>query len=179
MLEDDQYLRNALCIVADQWVGVRETGGNNRGEIVKRFQMSVDGKADGEPWCMAFVQFCIKEARAITEGIFLRSILLTDKLFKTEHVITAWNKTDKFQRLNGPIVGSIILWQKYINDVGTTCGHAGIVVRVLDDSTIVTIEGNTSGDSGIVRDGSGVYKLTRHYKMRQGDLRLLGFINPW
>ena len=36
------------------WVGMTEVGGNNRGQVVERFQRAVDGKASGEPWCAAF-----------------------------------------------------------------------------------------------------------------------------
>lgn len=180
MLTDEQYLRNALVAVAKMFVGVREVGGNNRGEFVERFQRAVDNKAESEAWCMAFVQYCLQESRKLTEAIFLRSMSTPNKIFSSEHCLTVWNKTDKFQRLEQPIVGSLIIWQKYRLDVPTTSGHVGIVSRVLDSGTISTIEGNTSGDDpDIVRDGAGVYETTRFWHQRYGDMRFVGFLNSY
>jgi len=44
-----------------KWVGTMEKGGDNKGPEVEEFQKAVDGKAQKEPWCMAYVQFCIKK----------------------------------------------------------------------------------------------------------------------
>lgn len=179
-MTDEQYLRNALVAVAKLFVGVREVGGNNKGHMVERFQRAVDGRADRESWCAAFVQYCLQESYKLTEAIFLRSFDIKPTVFSSEHCITIWNKTDKFQRLEKPIPGCLIIWQKYYLDKLTMNGHIGIVSKVLDDGTIKVIEGNTSGDcSEVVRDGSGVYETTRFWHQRYGDMRFLGFINPW
>ena len=179
MTDPEIYLRRSLVSVARSWVGITELGGNNKGQMVERFQRAVDQKASGEPWCMAFVQFCMIESRRLCEDIFAQSFNVSDKIFKTEHCLTAWNRTDKFQRIEKPIPGALIFWQKYRHDIGTTSGHVGIVSKILDDDTVLTIEGNTNDGSGVVRDGDGVYELTRFYKMRQGSLRFVGFIDPW
>ena len=52
-------LARLLIFEARRWVGMTEIGGNNRGQVVEMFQRAVDGKASGEPWCAAFVFFCV------------------------------------------------------------------------------------------------------------------------
>src|SRR3954465_14170703 len=49
-----------LCFEAEKWIGVEEES-ENKGRAVEKFQRAVDGKASGEPWCAAFVQFCVME----------------------------------------------------------------------------------------------------------------------
>ena len=43
-------------LAAEACVGIREQGGNNKGPLVELMQKTVDGKAQAEAWCMAFVQ---------------------------------------------------------------------------------------------------------------------------
>lgn len=148
----------SLVEVAQKYVGVKEKGGDNKGPEVERFQKAVDGKAQGEPWCMAFVQFCIKEAK------------LQSKIFESEHCLTVWNKTPKEQRLKEPVPGCLVIWQ--YGD--TTNGHVGIVTAVFKNS-IHTIEGNTGDGKGIVREGDGVYARNRSRAGSQ-QMKILGYL---
>lgn len=147
---------------ARKWIGVREIGGENRGPEVERFQKAVDGKAQGEPWCMAFVQFCLME---ITRGPI--------EIPVSEHCLTVWNRTPIRQRLFRPVPGSIMIWR--FGD--TTAGHVGIVTRSEDDY-VWTVEGNTGPGAGVVREGDGVYERVR---LRQGSdaMRVVGWVWPW
>lgn len=152
---------------AERWIGTTEVGGNNKGEAVARFQKAVDGKAQGEPWCACFVQFCISEVVA--------SFQPTLVMAKSEHCMTIWSRTSGVHRYKSPKPGYIVIW----NYEGTANGHIGIVTRVIDEFTIETIEGNTSPDDNrIEREGDGVYRKIRTTKT-VGKMKLVGFIAPF
>lgn len=51
----------ALLLVASREVGVHESGGNNLGARVEQYLAAV-GLPGGNPWCAAFVAFCMREA---------------------------------------------------------------------------------------------------------------------
>lgn len=164
----------ALAIEAQRWVGVRESS-RNAGWAVESFQRAVDGKANQEAWCMAFVQFCVKHVDAIGQAMQL-GLHKPAVIFASEHCLTVWNKTPAAQRQAKPQLGSVVIWQNHdINGVGLLSGHTGIVIAV-GGNGFQTVEGNT-GDSG-GREGDGVYLKTRSYS-GHGMLRVKGFISAW
>lgn len=159
--------RRELIREAEKWIGVHETGGNNKGPEVVRFQKAVDGKALGEPWCACFVQFCVKEVQTRFGATLVMAV--------SEHCMTIWNKTPGVHRHRSPKAGFVVIW----NYEGTASGHIGIVSRVIDEFTIETIEGNTSPDDNTIeREGDGVYRKIRSTK-QIGKMRLVGFIAPF
>jgi len=167
----------ALVMTALKYVGVHESGGNNKGYQIEQFQRSVDGIASGEPWCMAFIQYCIKEVEYLG---FPRSLI-----YRSESVMETWNKTGTVYKSFGPKVGAIAIWCKHDSEGNPTrLGHCGIITLVdLNARTMRTIEGNTSPDKdplkpSIDRDGDGVYLKTRPLH-GVGDMRYLGCIMPW
>lgn len=162
-------IHQVLVELAQEFVGVKESGGNNRGPLIEDFQRMVDGKAQGEPWCMAFVQFCV-QATARRFGI-------APTLPATEHCMTAWNNArtiHKFPPSDGVVApGFIAIWKQ----VGSSNGHCGIVVDA-SHNIMHTVEGNTSDGSGINRDGDGVYLRARN-RVGMGKMVLVGFIDPF
>jgi hypothetical protein len=159
--------RDQLIKEAEKCIGVHESGGNNKGPAVERFQKAVDGRAQGEPWCAAFVQFCINEVEA--------QFGATVVVHRSEHCLTIWAKTPGVHRYKFPKPGFLVIWG-YEDSLN---GHIGIVTRVIDDFTIETIEGNTSPDDKTVeREGDGVYRKTRSLKA-VGKMKLVGFICPF
>ena len=64
-----EHKNNLLCFEAKKWVGVKEEGANS-GQLIKIFQRACDNKAEQEPWCMAFVQYCIKMTDEVYAVIF-------------------------------------------------------------------------------------------------------------
>jgi uncharacterized protein (TIGR02594 family) len=152
----------SLIEVAQKYVGVKEKGGDNKGPEVEQFQKAVDGKAAGEPWCMAFVQFCINVVEAATKQ--------KSKIFESEHCLTVWNKTPVEQRLKEPVPGCLVIWQ--FGD--TSNGHVGIVTAVFKNS-IHTIEGNTGDGKGVVREGDGVYARNRS-RVGSDKMKVLGYL---
>lgn len=142
-----------------------EQGGNNRGQIVELFQKTI-GKAENEPWCMAFMQYCVSKVD------FLMNDGTKSPLFKSEHCLTVWNNTPITFKYKVPSVGNIVIWRH-----GTSSnGHTGVVKQVLDAQTFITVEGNTNADGS--REGDGVYEKKRSI-LPMGDLNVVGFIKVW
>ena len=155
---------------AERWLGAQEIGGNNRGQIIRMFQRAV-GKAEDEPWCMSFVQYCCNKIDQIYK--IVRKANDINKLYQSEHCLTVWNKTPHICRQD-PAPGTIAIW----NYKGGSAGHAGIVVEV-DGEIIRTIEGNTSDNTKrIVREGDGVYRKRRPINSIS-NMQLKGFLDPW
>jgi hypothetical protein len=154
-----------LVKIAEQYIGIREVG-NNAGPEILRFQMAVDGKAEGESWCMGFVQFCIQELE--------HKIARRSNIFRSEHCLTVWNKSPLELRREIPEPGYIVIWRHG----DTTNGHTGIVARVIDDKSFETIEGNTSGNKDVDRNGDGVYLKTRLFHS-VSEMQIVGYLSAF
>lgn len=166
-----QAQRALLVYEASRWVGVKEVGGNNQGELVRMFQKAVDNKASGEAWCMAFVQYCVRQCEA---AMLALGIPVKNALFGSEHCLTVWNHMPDQHKMNKPEVGSIVIWRH----TPTTNGHTGIVSKIVNATTFESIEGNTRDSKGIVREGDGVLLQTRT-TTGAGAMKVVGYLRPW
>lgn len=148
-ISDDLWMRldareRALQVAA--WlcdtIKVREIGGNNHGEWVRRI-LSATGLEEGNPYCAATVRFCNLKA-----GLDLGP--------KTGAAAVrnwaAWAKSEG-RITSSPERGDLGFW---LNADGT--GHIFRIVRVVGPM-VQTIEGNTGPDGG--RDGDGMYRKLR------------------
>lgn len=151
---------------ATNWVGLKEKKGSPS-SIINVFRRANDGVAEGEPWCAAFVQYCVSSVANRNN--------LEISLAASELCYNLWHNTPKRCRLKGPVPGSIIIW----NYPGTQRGHTGIVHSVMPDGLINTIEGNT-GDprEGADKSFRGVFPKIRSSKGSEGMV-VLGYINPF
>lgn len=167
-----QSKKQELIKLATSFIGVQEEGGNNSGPVVEMFQRVI-GRAEKEPWCVSFVQYCVKE---IDKRMKTNTVL-----FPTESSQMLWVKTPKVARIEKPAPGCIVVWTSFKNDKPTAFGHVGIVREVLDKDWMLTVEGNTGPDSGstIVREGDGVYMKRRRISQKTGTMRTCGFLLPW
>lgn len=145
-------------------IGVKETGGDNHGARVEEFQKAVDGKAQSESWCMAFVQWAIKLVEV--------QMNVSSPIFSSEHCRTVWNNSPAL-RVDKPFPGCVVIWQHG----NTTNGHTGVVTSVTD-TNISTVEGNTSTGKGVDRNGDGVYARIRT-KTGSGEMKVIGFLDPF
>jgi len=178
-LSEENLKANILVAIATLYDGFTEVGGDNKGQMVERFQKAVDGKAHGEAWCVSAIQYWIGQAQVFYDSIFMQTSPLKPLIYSTEHVMTCWRKTSTDQRIGKPEVGCLILWQHYKYGKPTDLGHIGLVSKVLDDNTVVTIEGNTSDSNKVNRDGDGVYSKTRIWRHSSGSMRHQGFLKVW
>lgn len=178
-LSEEVLKANILVALAKLFDGYSEVGGDNKGQMVERFQKAVDGKAHGEAWCVSVVQYWIQQAQIFHDSIFMHTSEMRPLIYSTEHVMTCWRKTPEEQRIYKPEIGCLILWNHYRYGKATDLGHMGIVTKVLDDNTVMTMEGNTSDSSKVNREGDGVYSKTRVWKHSSGSMRHLGFLKVW
>ena len=160
-----------LIAEARRWVGVSERGGDNSGQLIEMFQRAVDGKASGEPWCAAFVRFCINAVDGASEAVESSEGSL---LFRTEHVLTLWEKSPLTHRLTTPEPGCLMLWRRFENGEPTRRGHVAIVAAV-EGSALQTIEGNVPS-----LESDAVLQLSRASNTPGSDsMRHLGYLRVW
>lgn len=118
----------------------------------------------GEPWCDAFVSWCFLK----TFGAEMAQELLCGGLYSYYTPASAnYFKAHKRWRTY-PERGFVV----YFN-VGGNIGHTGIVEDVRN-GYVYTIEGNTSGASGVIQNGGGVCR--KSYKV--GSSYINGYGSP-
>ena len=115
-------------------------------------------------WCDAFVDWCFykaygaSNAKALIGGNFNDYTPSSAQLYKNKN---AWYTSN-------PKVGDQIFFKN-----STRICHTGIVYKV-DSNYVYTIEGNTSGASGVVANGGGVCKK----KYSLGYSKIAGYGRP-
>lgn len=127
---------DALIATARSYVGCKEDFGRaNRSECVDEFSRKF-GIGLGNYWCAIFVSVVIAEAA--------EKIGIKPPIPKTSSAI-AFTKMPNVKIDKTPAAGSVFYYKPPPTKKGTgdTTGHVGIVVKVLDDGRIETIEGNT------------------------------------
>ena len=114
-------------------------------------------------WCDAFVDWCfykaygVANAKALLAGDFNDYTVASAQLYKNKK---AWGNTPK--------IGAQIFFKN-----NTRICHTGLVYDV-DERYVYTVEGNTSGASGIVPNGGGVCKK----KYLKTNSRIAGYGYP-
>ena len=118
----------------------------------------------GEPWCDAFVSWCFLK----TFGADMAQKLLCGGLYSYYTPASAnYFKAHK-QWHTTPRSGDVVYFQ-----VGGNIGHTGIV-EDYKNGYVITIEGNTSGASGVIQNGGGVCRKTYKY----GSSYISGYGRP-
>jgi hypothetical protein len=140
-------------------VGVRESGGNNRGERVEWFQTFDSLAGEGYAWCASFVvAMFAKVGRPLVELGRTPSVYWLHEYAKK----LGWIVTD-------PRPGDIVIY---------TFSHTGIVYS-FSPTGIYAVEGNT-GATGAVSDsklgGDGVYRKYRASSLCKAFIRVPGEI---
>lgn len=114
-----------------------------------------------QAWCAAFITWVLTQ----TFGQAIAAVLLGH--FPYISCIVGRSKAQAQNRwTRTPSVGAIIIFG---DSNGTPC-HTGLV-RGYDDNYVYTIEGNTSGASGVIANGGGVCKKS----YTRGISRILGY----
>ena len=145
---------------------VREEGGMNRGKRVEEYQKTV-GLRPGDPWCGAFVAWCVMKSRQMS----------APPAWCSGSAITTWHRGaaragDGKTTPQTPNYATLVkpgwVWVRAKDADGArqaqsgiwVQGHTGIVVRV-DGVGFHTVEGNTNAAGS--RDGDGVYRKTHKW----------------
>ncbi|MDR2463727.1 MAG: CHAP domain-containing protein [Verrucomicrobiales bacterium] len=152
-------LAAAIVSVARGELGVRETS-RNQGAGIEKYWTATnypDGYANREPWCAAFVCWCVRAALQLT-GHYTRlpqsasvSGLLNWARAASRDRVLEWHDTAGGRVT--PIAGDLVIFMPNFS-------HVGIVEKFTADAGGVhTIEGNTN-DAG-QREGVAVMRKIR------------------
>ncbi|HXV95775.1 MAG TPA: peptidoglycan-binding protein [Gaiellaceae bacterium] len=164
MLARERALKIAL---AEARAGVKEKG-TDTGKRVRQYQGADSYRPRPDTnyfWCASFIVWCYREARRVLEETG-RSASVPE--------------TEKAARRHGwvkkrPKPGDIVCVQFAFNGlppVDMTPDHIAIVVDVLGDGSVRTVEGNTNGESG----GQGVFVKTRPASECETFIRVPGMV---
>ena len=166
----------ALAFLAKQFIGVNASST----EAINRMRRATDGVANGEPWCVCFGQYLVREVDGFFSELgLLLEALTTHKLPATESSQQLWSKMAQESKRDAPVIGALGIYRLQSNP---TFGHLVIVTGIYAGG-ITTVEGNTSqpGSSGgteAERNGRGAWGKNRADGNIPGFDRL-GFLLPW
>lgn len=163
-------MNTPLVVAAQQYLEERELPSNkftDDTELGKKLHEA--GQQDGQAWCAALVEVCLKDAFPDRKDDW-------NKLCSLSAVQTFRNFRDAAYVIGLlPEPGWLVVWQSYKEGKAQWLGHIGIVESSNGDSW-TSIEGNTSasGSREGVKVGRVAHKLTKD-PVNNG-LRLLGFV---
>ena len=128
-------------------------------------------KADFQPWCGSFVNWCGNEA-----GVKIPNTVYTPGGAQAFKKANSWIDGD----LADPEPGDIAYFD-FPSDGVDRISHVAIVVTDNGDGTVWCVEGNTSGDpKGSQRNGGEVCKKLRAFKKNKKGIMvsIVGFGRP-
>lgn len=155
----------ALVRVARSQLGVIEQKGNRGPDVARYFAATSypDGEKHGEPWCAAFVAWCVREAMAdllLTEATRPKSAAVSS--WPTHALRQGWLVFGGHDRMYKPRAGDVVIY---------AFSHMG-VVESFDGKSVTAIEGNTN--EGGEREGIAVMRKVRSLGACKCFIRLPG-----
>jgi hypothetical protein len=163
-------MSNPRAIIADiaaQYVGTRETTPNRFAGIDKFWAATnyPDGGKNREPWCSAFVAYCVQEADRQSAAIRLR----VPPRFAAVRDWVPWARQagcivfSNTSTAYTPERGDIVVFRPRLSHIGIVSGPAG-------RGMFPTIEGNTNADGS--REGDGCYEKLRSLSFGGSFIRI-------
>lgn len=125
-------------------------------DIDEKYPTFYNGKKNGFAWCDIFVDWCFIQAYGVDGAKKLLGQSDYSAGAGCQYSANYYRKMGRFY--TSPQVGDQVFFGSYGNE-----GHTGLVVAVNGD-IITTVEGNTSGSSGVVSNGGGVFKKQYNIK---------------
>ncbi|MEZ0386104.1 MAG: hypothetical protein ACAI34_03485 [Verrucomicrobium sp.] len=161
-------LAEAIAKAAESQIGILETEGENRGPGIEKFWSATSyktGYQNREPWCAAFVCWCILEAllRLVIKPPFKRPT--TAQAFGFEPWAT-YSDADNVKLVpkDGDIRrGDIIVYSFSHVEIATKDTPKG--------ANLVECVGGNTNDAGH-REGDGVYRKQRHRRSFRAVVRI-------
>ncbi len=154
----DSILRNRLRRIYIAELGVREATGHNDGSRVTEYLMYT-GVKTGNPWCCAFVCFCLGKAKIPNpRTAYCPEMFPSAKVIWTRNKITGKSsgyQTSLQHTISQPSSGDV--FGIYFPEKGRIA-HVGFV-DTWGEKYFITIEGNTN-EAGS-REGDGVFRKRR------------------
>lgn len=110
-----------------------------------------NGKKQGYAWCAVFVDWCEVQAYGVAKAKALLHLPENSLGASCTYASNYFKSAGQFYK-SAPQVGD----QIFFGTEGNVY-HTGLVYKV-DSSKVYTVEGNTSGASGVVANGGGVFR---------------------
>lgn len=166
----------AVIEAAKNWIGYLEkknnnnlddftanAGRNNYTCFARDYQVHTGYKLQAQPWCAMFVSEVMVKAFGLENAVKL----LCGALYHyCPDGVNQFKKAGRWYK--SPEPGDVIFFTN-----GSRAYHTGIVIEVTS-TRVKTVEGNTSGASGVIENGGGVcqksYSLT--------DNKIMGYGRP-
>lgn len=107
------------------------------------------GNWQAQYWCAGFVFWCFVKSYGLKKAqeMFYANVFINCQIQYNIHSSKGLAKTN-------PSVGDVVVFRS-----GNQFGHTGLVISC-NSSSVTTIEGNTSADSGVIANGGGVSQKT-------------------
>lgn len=125
-------------------------------DIDEKYPTFYNGKKNGYSWCDIFVDWCFIQAYGVDAAKKLLGQPDRSAGAGCQYSANYFRRMGQFY--TSPQVGDQVFFGNYGNE-----GHTGLVVAVNGD-IITTVEGNTSGGSGVDSNGGGVFKKQYNIK---------------
>lgn len=160
--------------LAKHEVGVRESGGNNKGSQIVVYQKATWLPPNPWAWCAAFCCWVLKEAlkdKDVAKQLGLDDDKKVDHWRCRDASAFGWEKWAKSRGLQ---VLTETAKAKAGDFVVFDFSHIGIVVEDQTGDYIETVEGNTNGKGE--RDsvsGDGVWRKRRHKSLTKSYIRIV------
>lgn len=171
-----QSFPETLARIAESQVGVRESGGNNKGPQVQAYQSTTWLAGTGWKWCAAFVCWCVWQT--------LQKLGLNPKGWKRPRTagaydFEAWGRGEKPHGANNgwTVLKSTPQTPPRRGDIITfTWSHIGIVTGYDAAKKIIyTVEGNAGAQEGSdAPSGDGVVAKKHHVTKCRRLIRYMG-----
>lgn len=129
-----------------------------------------NGSKTGKAWCAVYVAWCVYKAFGKEAALKLLCQPTTDNCGAGCEYIYRYFKAKKQWHTSNPQAGDVIV---FWDSKKKTRSHTGWVYKV-DGSKVYTIEGNTSGASGVIDNGGGVFR--KSYSLSYS--RIAGYGRP-
>jgi hypothetical protein len=133
-----------LIAIAESQVGVREIGGNNRGDQIREYQKATDLAPGAWPWCAAWTDWCIKEwleDSQVVKWLNLKNRTPEEWRPKTAlaYGLTAWakkrpNTTRIFTEKDKAKLGDIVTFD--FSHVGFVVSDNGVWIETLEGNAL-------------------------------------------
>lgn len=150
-------------------------GSNNRTKYARDLDALgfYNGKKQGVAWCDVFVDWCFVQAYGLEAALALTNQPLGKANCGAGCKYSRQYYKNKGQLYDTPQAGDQVFFWPKDGIGGSAIQHTGLVYAV-DASYVYTVEGNTSGASGVIANGGGVCKK----KYKRSYERLAGFGRP-
>ena len=154
----------AIVAAAQSQIGVLEKSKNQAPEIAKYWAATnyPDGMQNREPWCAAFVCWCVAEG--------IRNFGKNPN-WALPRTATAFGFEDWAEEYKLPVNTNPASSDLQLGDILVfKFSHVGIYAGGVNAESIVTIEGNTNGAGS--REGDGVYRKLRPVSLVRSAVRI-------